>query len=120
MSDKNDNFNNETAPLNFEQLVELYNKETALELLAMSVTESEQLINQIIDALAQKDKVTAMMQTHQLKGLAGTMTIHEMSKLCKQLEDNLKQDNWLEADSSSALLKNVFFQVQKYVTSIEK
>jgi HPt (histidine-containing phosphotransfer) domain-containing protein len=109
---------NQTFPLNYPQLVELYGKETTLELLNMSVTEAKQLMHQIEEALGSKDKITALAQAHQLKGLAGTMTIDEMGKLSKQMEDELKQDNWESAEQTKLLLKNAFVEVEQYINSI--
>lgn len=108
----------ESAPFDLQGLHDMYGEDTVAELLHMSVDEAGGLVQQITDAVEQKDSKQLMTAAHQLKGLASTMTINELAKLSFDLETAARQQNWTEVASTVTALEAEFKHLAAYVAEV--
>lgn len=105
-------------PFDFPKLVELYGDETVRELLAMSVGEARGLIEDLDRGIQERDSKIVGAAAHQLKGLASTMFIHDLSTISLSIEGDMRQENWDSIIGRQAQLKQAFIEFEQYVDTI--
>lgn len=79
-----------TDLINIEELKNLYGKESAMELLEMSLGEARSLIDSLKKSIPEMDFAQVGADAHQLKGMAATMTMMRLSELSYKLEQCAK------------------------------
>lgn len=101
--------------IDFNELTTLYGRDTARELLEMSIKEGNTLIGQLRTSVPARRSGSVAADAHQLKGMAATMTMESVRDLSYQLEQCAKSDTW---DSSEELLQKLilsFAELEKLI-----
>jgi HPt (histidine-containing phosphotransfer) domain-containing protein len=105
-------------PLNLARLRELYGDETVKELLSMSVGEARGLVDDVERGIQDKNLKVVAAAAHQLKGLAVTMTIHDLHNISMQIEGDAHAENWDNITGKQNQLRRAFNEFEAYVGTI--
>lgn len=107
------------APLDLEELQDIYDPQDLHRLLELFVKTSTILLNRIKENLEQKDRRIVTSMAHELKASSSSIGSKKMSKLCLVLENAAGQEDWLEAEETYHALVEAFEDVKTFVKSVE-
>ncbi len=107
------------APLDLEQLQELYDPAELDRLFELFVKTSDILLERIQENLKARDRRIVTTMAHELKASSSSIGSKRMSKLCLCLEQAAGQEDWLEADETYHALSDSFATVKQYIESVQ-
>ena len=105
------------APVDLEQLKELYGPESIQELLEMSVMEAKKLVEQLAKSVPEHNRDAVSNDAHQLKGMAATMTLNHIAELSKQLEQCAKKDIWDDSNQILSVIRMHLEDLEQFLKS---
>ena len=102
----------------FSRLQEVYGNEGMHELLQSFLEEAVTLMQSIETARLNLDDREFLSQVHQLKGLAAVMTLEELEKICRKLEQEARRVAWDEIEQSAKELRLNYDVVKKLIINV--
>jgi PAS domain S-box-containing protein len=111
----------EAVPLNLARLLNIYKHDeiAVQELLALYLSTTRTLIEQLEQAIAEHNAKIAPRLAHEIKGASAYIGAQEMLELSRRLELAAKRLDWAEAQHSFEEMEPAFIRVWAYVNQLE-
>jgi polar amino acid transport system substrate-binding protein len=109
--------NAQAAPVDLTMLREMLGEEETADILKLFVTSTEELMDKINQALAQRDAQALREAAHTLKGACSSIGANEMWRECIELEQAAKSADWTHIPEMYSELSQTFDQAKAFIHS---
>jgi hypothetical protein len=89
------------------------------ELLALYLSSTQSLIEQLTAACAAQERAKAVGRAHEIKGASAYIGAHEIREIARNMEHAAKEDNWEKVQEGMDELEPAFIRAWAFVNEIE-
>ena len=117
-----DNLKTDTSPMNFDQAVTEFegDRELVIEVLGGFLEDVKKQVGTIDKAISGNDSKTVYHEGHSIKGGAGNLTAHSLSKAAQALEESGKSGDLAKGREALVVLEEEIQKLEEYFLTISK